>query len=173
MVTVDPGPSGTLPPPQGSAGTGNGDPKAKMPPLDTPSGINKQATERFGWLKEQVIRVHSQIDQVEKDLPRDCPIVDKACDARWQAIAKSLLQIEERAPRSPVCPGTSVGAKLYEKRVAEHQAYIAKRREDISAALRELVAPHGEAGKQAWEAHMTAARQAFPRVCLNYSCRDW
>ncbi len=144
-----------------------------MPSLETPVGVNKEAEKRFMWLRENVLRLHEKLDKAERDVPRDCPIVDAACDARWLSLAKNLLAIEEAMPKMPVCPGSSDGAKQYEARVKEHQSYANTRKEDISKAIQAQVGPLGDAGKARWEAHMSAARAAFPRVCLNYSCRDW
>lgn len=171
-VAIPPG-GGELPEPSGKPGSGTRERPGKMPPLDVPAGINDAARRQFEHLARSIPELHARFDEIAKSLPSDCPIAEDRCAERWSALARALVEIEERMPQNPVCPGTSEGAKLYQARLDAHRAYLEDRRRATSLRLMEAIAPASDEGKRRWAAHMDKAKSAYPRVCLNYSCQDW
>jgi hypothetical protein len=149
---------------------GTSEPGEKMPPLDVPSDVNATAKANFESLAQEIPAIHKELDAANAALDGICSIGDRDCDPRWQEVAKHFGQLDVYLDNlAPRCPGTSADAKRFEERLAQHKAFIAKRKSAIEARIAALVADG--AAKQKWQDHLAGA--VVPRPCLDYSCSDW
>jgi hypothetical protein len=169
-VGVEPEASTELPAPTGVVTVGSAEPGEKMPSLEVPSDVSATARENFTALAAEVPPIHKELDEASAALDGICDIHDASCNDAWLAVAKHFgridVQMDNLAPR---CPGSSADAKRFEQRLAEHRAYIQKRRRAIEARI--AAAAKDSAGEAKWKDHLAAA--VVPRPCLDFSCKDW
>lgn len=135
----------------------------KLPPLAVPDDVSEAARPHFERLAAQIPAIHARLDASTP--PRDCPIGKQACEARWRELAKAVVEIDDMvASLSPRCQGSSADAQRFDARLEAHRTVLRERRQTLVAAA---------ADAARWAELYEQAEQAFPRVCLKYSCSDW
>jgi hypothetical protein len=171
VVGVEPeSASASLPAGSGVSTTSSSTPASKMPSLEIPQDAKGAALAHYQTLAKRVPAIHVDFDAASSALSGICDITDPKCDDRWLKVAKHIAAADEaHFDLAPRCPGTSKQAKAYEKRLAEHQAFIADRKKAIEGRINALL--QDAAAQSKWKVHKASA--SVPRPCLDYACSDW
>lgn len=143
-----------------------------MPPTDLPAKMGEIAKRNYETLYRVMKASHAHLTDIETTLP-SCNILDKACDAKFAAIATKFVAIDEELFGMRACGGTSAEAKAYREREAAHVKYLADRRKRAEDEIARILTPGGTQATDRWAALKKQAQAANPQPCLRYACPDW
>lgn len=144
--------------------------RPKIPPLDVPEGIGKQAKGAYERLASRVPTIHTELDGAAKLLATVCAIDEDQCQTHWRTIAKHLEQARNAYGRmGPRCSGSSAIAKQFEARLQAHDKVIRRRLTKLEEVIAKQLAD--DAQRKKFQEHKSAV--AIPQPCLKYACKDW
>jgi hypothetical protein len=142
----------------------------KIPPLVVPDDVNETAKRHFEHLKQEVPKIHAELDGADQLTRGMCSIEDGSCDGTWAQLARHLSKARDMGyDLGARCGGQSDDAKRFEKSLSAHRKAIQGRVDAIQGRIDQLL--DSDAKKSKWEGHR--AKAAIPRPCLKYACDDW
>jgi hypothetical protein len=143
----------------------------QAPSFVVPPGIGDTAKDNYQRLYARMERLYTLLDAAEADLPKECPVLDPACKAKWTKLAEHLHEMRELLTFAYHCPGTSEEAVAFGVREKEHRDHYALRHKILEERIAAVLGT--EAAQTRWEEIQAEVNAAKPFPCLSYGCLDW